>query len=266
MSDKVSLQLPEALEQYRSIIQETMNPVVKVSTTERETSLFESKFAGNPYFPVSMEYPKNEEGNPLKLLAQINFDEVPVHLPHFPHTGILQFYIDGYDDVLGMDFDDGQNQAGFRVIYHKDIIQDDSQLVQDFSFVTVPEDELFFPVEQEMGLSFEIGSEAITVSDYRRDKVYADIFDKINKDENLEEEFFQQFSGKGHKLGGYPFFTQEDPRAYGDYQENDILLLQIDSAGGNIMWSDSGVGNFFISEEDLKDRNFSNVLYNWDCY
>ena len=43
----------------------------------------------------------------------------------------------------------------------------------------------------------------------------------------------------------------------------------MDSEMGNedveIMWGDSGVGNFFISEEDLKNLNFENVLYNWDC-
>lgn len=266
MPDKTSLQLPEAFEQYRSIVQDTLIPVVKVSTTERETSLFESKFAGDPYFPASKEYPKNDEGAPLKLLAQINFEEVPVHLPHFPHKGILQFYIDGNDDVLGMDFDDGKNQSGFRVIFHEKIIQNVSQLIQDFSFVTLPDDELFFPVEQEMGLSFETDLEALTESDYRSNEIYADIIDKINDDENLTEAFFQYFSGYGHKLGGYPFFTQEDPRAYGDYQDTDILLLQMDSNGDKIVWGNSGVGNFFISEEDLKNRDFSKVLFNWDCY
>ena len=32
-----------------------------------------------------------------------------------------------------------------------------------------------------------------------------------------------------------------------------------------IMWGDSGVCNFFISDEDLKALNFDRVLYNWDC-
>ena len=74
-------------------------------------------------------------------------------------------------------------------------------------------------------------------------------------------------SGQGSKLGGYPFFTQEDPRTYGDYPTFDTLLLQIDTDDElDIMWGDSGVANFFIALEDLKKRNFSKVLYNWDCY
>ncbi|MDE5859478.1 MAG: DUF1963 domain-containing protein, partial [Oscillospiraceae bacterium] len=32
-----------------------------------------------------------------------------------------------------------------------------------------------------------------------------------------------------------------------------------------IMWGDMGVANFFISENDLKNLDFSKVAYNWDC-
>lgn len=36
--------------------------------------------------------------------------------------------------------------------------------------------------------------------------------------------------------------------------------------GYEIMWGDSGVGHFFIEEDDLKNLNFDNVLYTWDCF
>ena len=69
----------------------------------------------------------------------------------------------------------------------------------------------------------------------------------------------------GHKLLGYPAFTQSDPREYHKkYGKYDTLLLQIDTDDG-IMWGDSGVANFFINKDDLKNMNFSSVLYNWDC-
>ncbi len=51
------------------------------------------------------------------------------------------------------------------------------------------------------------------------------------------------------------------------YQQHDILLMQIDTDDSlNIMWGDSGVANFFIRKEDLLNLDFSNVIYNWDCY
>ncbi|WP_438870473.1 DUF1963 domain-containing protein, partial [Pseudomonas sp. L1(2025)] len=68
-----------------------------------------------------------------------------------------------------------------------------------------------------------------------------------------------------HKIGGYASFTQEDPRSY-SHQNHTILLLQIDSDDDiDSMWGDVGIANFFIRPEDLKKKDFSNVLYNWDC-
>lgn len=72
----------------------------------------------------------------------------------------------------------------------------------------------------------------------------------------------------GHKIGGYPAFTQEDPRYIAKEDDHDILLLQIDTddiGEREIMWGDSGVANFFISRENLKQRNFQDVIYTWDC-
>lgn len=38
-----------------------------------------------------------------------------------------------------------------------------------------------------------------------------------------------------------------------------------DVNGMDIMWGDCGVANFFIHPDDLKNKDFSKVLYNWDC-
>ena len=73
---------------------------------------------------------------------------------------------------------------------------------------------------------------------------------------------------EGHRVGGYPSFTQLDPREYDqNFQEHTVLLFQLDSNDEDgIMWGDSGVCNFFIRPDDLAKRDFSGVLYNWDCY
>ncbi|WP_042473314.1 YwqG family protein [Bacillus ndiopicus] len=263
----MTIQLPQEFEKYRSIIEPTLQPVLLINTIERPTSLFESKFEGNPYFPLAMEYPKNANGQPLKLLAQINFADVPKHLPHFPTEGILQFYIDGYDDVFGMDFKDGQNQVGFRVIFHEEVMQDESQLIQDFSFVKLENEELYFPVTKEMALTFAPNVEPLSVNDFRSYDVYEAIWQEIDAAEQygLDDKFYTSFGCMGHRIGGYPFFTQTDPRAYNDLSNSTVLLLQIDSVSDHIMWGDTGVGNFFITEDELKRKDFSKVLYNWDC-
>ncbi len=50
-----------------------------------ETGRYDSKIAGDPYFPKHEPYPEDESGRPMKLLAQINFADMP-GLPDFPDT------------------------------------------------------------------------------------------------------------------------------------------------------------------------------------
>ena len=64
---------------------------------------------------------------------------------------------------------------------------------------------------------------------------------------------------------GYSFFTQEDPRYNKKYKDYDTLLLQIDSEGEYVLWGDAGIGNFFITKKSLLEKDFTNILYNWDC-
>ena len=66
-----------------------------------------------------------------------------------------------------------------------------------------------------------------------------------------------------HQVGGYPSFTQTDPRSQDDPR---ILLFQLDSDDDlGLMWGDMGVAHFFIHPDDLARCDFSNVAYNWDC-
>ena len=42
---------------------------------------------------------------------------------------------------------------------------------------------------------------------------------------------------------------------------------KFDEANGvEMLWGDVGVCNFFIHPQDLAKRDFSKVLYNWDCH
>ncbi|HEY9576831.1 MAG TPA: YwqG family protein [Pseudobacillus sp.] len=266
MSAYQSFNLPKELEPYREELEQTIEPVVKITGTRKSTSLLDSKFGGHPYLPKSIEHPKDENGDYLSLLAQINFAEVP-RIGHFPEKGILQFYIAAEDDLLGMDFGDGTNQENFRVLYHSDVTDDSSELVTDFSYMQVPEEE-FFPVEGEIKLSFELDVEPISEADYRVEQLSFDLYAETSDGTELGEIYAEALGSMGSKIGGYPFFTQEDPRSYKEkYQNHNILLLQVDTDTDlDIMWGDSGVGNFFITKEDLKNRNFTNVLYNWDCH
>ena len=91
-------------------------------------------------------------------------------------------------------------------------------------------------------------------------------------DEEAYDNMLEELSNERHWLTGYPYFTQTDPREYEEkYQYYDTLLFQMDSDYGDdkgedyIMWGDAGVANFFINQKDLEKRDFSRILYNWDC-
>ena len=57
---------------------------------------------------------------------------------------------------------------------------------------------------------------------------------------------------------------------YEDFEDYTELLFQLDSEFGTddyyILWGDSGVGNFFATKEQLRNLDFAESLYSWDCY
>lgn len=267
---------------------------LKLNPVRRTSSVNSSKLGGTPYFPRTMEYPRVKTGEcagePLFFLAQLNFAELP-HIEGFPEKGILQFFAGSEsDDVVGVDFDDGTNQNGFRVFYHSEPFLEEGQLLSA-SEIPVPSEEHYgFPFKGEFAL--EVGQPeqvSLSSSDYRFERILVDSYNAVfgtnfdnvwyyrqngicKADEGLIEELYkvcESDSAEGTKLGGFPYFTQDDPRGgYQDRGDFSVLLFQLDSSGDGedeIIWGDCGVANFFISEKDLAALDFTKVLYNWDC-
>ncbi|MBP0724431.1 DUF1963 domain-containing protein [Bacillus sp. RG28] len=265
----MKITIPNQLQHAKEIIEKSVRPLIRVTAKKSKTALFQSKFGGDPYLPIGFDHPCDAENIPMMLLAQLNFEEFPA-LEHFPAKGILQFYISQKDDVYGLDFDDPTSQKNFRVIYHSDITNDLNLLRTDFSYMEIGED--YLPFEGEYALEFQLDSEYISMTDYRFEMLTDGVID-LDEEVEVNGEITDMwelcsdiFDGSGHKIGGYPYFTQTDPREYQDDTTHEILLLQIDTDDENdIMWGDCGVANFFISKEDLEKLDFSHVLYNWDC-
>lgn len=266
----MNFNLPEVLEPYRQGIAQTIKPYIKISTTPNNTQFWESKFGGLPYLPQGINYPKNAKGDYLKLLAQLNFSEIP-SLDKFPHQGILQFYIDAEDELYGLNFDNLMNQDGFRVLYFPEVTQITDQLVTDFQFLEISEFSSS-PILGEFALNFTLNYSPIPESNSNFEQYFP-----RSDDEGLLDIYYDWFNeyfrleDNDHKIGGYPNFTQEDPRFNPQYKDY-ILLLQIDSDYNNgwgseheICWGDAGIGNFFIHPAKLQALDFSEVLYNWDC-
>lgn len=271
--------LPKVLQPYQANIQKTIKPVIDIKLSQADNlPIWASKVGGHPYLSLTHDYPHDSNGLPLQLLAQINLSDVPTN-DLLPRTGMLLFFIGG-DDLYGMDFDDQQTQDGFRVLYFDTVITDESQLWQDFSQIDAKmrAQDYYSPIDHEkpsLAMSFDATTREMSYNDFEFEQNVLegkDFWrDVTHDDEDLAEDILEHeniFDGSGHHLLGYPVFTQEDPRSADNALKDFILLFQLDTdniGDYSIMWGDSGVGNFFIHHEDLKNKDFSKVLYNWDC-
>ncbi|MDE6035603.1 MAG: DUF1963 domain-containing protein [Ruminococcus sp.] len=230
-------------------------PSMEITLTDTKPSIFESKVGGLGYIPHDKDFPTNSNGNQLRLLAQIDCSEI--QLEEFPKKGLLQFWLTG-DELYGCDFDNPTNQDDFRVIYYPEV---DKTVTEDEirnKIVNIEDynDKYFLPVSRECGMSFETSEDRYIDYDAIEDD-YDDEEDSYD-DERWTENFYS-------KVGGYPTFTQYEPRDEQQQKEYDFLLFQLDSEFEKVLWGDMGIGNFFISSEKLKKLDFSDVLYNWDC-
>ena len=252
-----------------------------------DLSLEESKFGGFPFVPLGGAIPTNAEGNQLALLAQINCAQLPEN-SMYPSDGWLQIWC-LEDEMYGFCSDTIQPETNQKVLYIPAGTQGEPlERVEAMYQPYVSEDcPVWFINEQGaiwgMRLSFTHGQQGITYSDGRFRDLFLDRWNKRYPEQAVEnfydlpDEIFENVvdihDGPecAHQLGGYPYFTQYDPRYERDSTEltkYTEVLFQIDSqfdTEWDMCWGDAGVRNLFISRENLEALDFSDLLYNFDC-
>ena len=275
---------PEPSEKAKAIVDEVKRrtgiPCWKLTLhPEGPCGLLDSKVGGLPYWDPALPYPVDSQGNQMTLLAQLNFAQLGTEDP-LPRAGMLQFFI-GQDDAFGIDYDEPDRQKNFRVVYHP---EPDPALtleqIQSLELPTHVEADLCTPVIREAAFTAEKTVGYMGPGDCRFDALFREVVQAVTGEDIGDRHEYQYFDGAdrdylydqlsaaGHRLLGYPSFTQYDPREpEGPY---DTLLFQLDSDMADdrsdlVLWGDCGVGNFFINGEDLLRRDFSRILYNWDC-
>lgn len=262
---------PVALLPYHAAIEATRRPIIEAFALQDglvPKAAAPSQLGGDAWWPdEGLAYPTDADGRGLFLLAQINFDDTPT-LDPFPDKGVLQFFI-AADDLFGCDFDNPAVQNGFRLAYHAST--DCERMMelptrrhnapdlgrgslQDYSPLEAP------LIPQYLG--FATSTMLIDTSDYRFDTMLPEISD--------DDQLLQAYEDLANRdvpplrLGGYPTFTQQDPRAYATTKLGDFSLLTSDTMDG-IMWGDCGVAQFFATADDVRRLDFSRAAYNWDC-
>ena len=271
---------------YEENILKTIKPYINISASESENlKPWNSKIGGNPYLPKGFTYPKNSYGEDLYLLAQINFAEIP-KMEGFPESGILEFFVSACNMntcTFGID-DDYLSQKDIRILYFEEVQKNEDELINDFSFLKELNSENFPEYSEPIGVTAQY--ELTFVKRYAPISYWDFQFDLVVKNQERGVfEFFKKEFGDGEggeykvldrytevfqhektKIGGYPAFEQNDPRAiyYEGVNENkystyDLLFMMGNSAIHNI-----GIFNFFIKKEDLANKDFSEVLFYFD--
>lgn len=252
-----------------------------------DLSLEESKFGGFPFVPLGGAIPTNAEGSQLALLAQINCAQLPEN-NMYPSDGWLQIWC-LEDEMYGFCSDTIQPETNQKVLYipagtQGEPLERVEAMYQPYGDEECP---LWFVDDQGaiwgMRLSFTHGQQGITYSDGRFRDLFLDRWNKRYPEQAVEnfydlpDEIFENVvdihdgPDCAHQLGGYPYFTQYDPRF--EYRSSEAtkyteLLFQIDSqfdTKWDLCWGDAGVRNLFISRENLEALDFSDLLYNFDC-
>ena len=243
-------------------------------------ALTDSKFGGTPYIPKDGTLPTSVDGKPLFMLAQINCEQLPENTL-YPKKGLLQFWIAATEAPLyGLDYEAPCSNDFKRVIYYPTF--GEALPIDDFiNNYTFDDENLPFNSKRQFALHFKKDTESISLEERAATQLFFEkwneafsthittideFFDEVPDDICEEINAYLLKEPTGHKIGGYPYFVEYDPR-----EENDphtFLLLQIDIdtiEGEEICWGNlGGIANFFISSEDLDNCKFDNIFFHWE--
>lgn len=235
---------------------ETAKECYEINFIEGEPDILDDKICGNPYIPIGEEYPKDKKGNNLLLLLQVNLKNI--NLDNFPKKGILEIFT-------------SPNMIS-NLEYVVKLYEEGKEYIKDLP--KIDKSKYLCKVNNKIKLTKT--EDYMSNMDYRYPETIIKVLNKMTKEnyKNVEEaekkleinifNFEKKIPKIDISLGGYPDFTQDDPRPFSDGKEE--CLFKLDSnARKDIRIGDSGILYCFISKKDLKDGNFDNVYLSWDC-
>ncbi|MDR1187623.1 MAG: DUF1963 domain-containing protein [Bifidobacteriaceae bacterium] len=256
----------------------TALPSVELTASPGAPGLADTKIGGLPYLAPGQEWPALAGGAPeLFLLAQLNLGQLPP-VAGLPARGLLQFFVAG-DDTHGMNYRDPAAGSGHTVLFHPDPSIPGAEpglgsaepparpdLDRAVEYMEVP-----FTTTEGVRLTGAVTSQPMPPDDFR----FAVTVDRLTQglpglgslgDSPGGSPEPWAIAARGHRVGGYARFVHRDPRSDSQFAGFTTLLLQLDSdESAGIVWGDGGACGFFIEPARLAARDFSRVLYGWDC-
>ena len=214
-----------------------------------------NQLGGTAYIERYSQIPKDSAGKTMQLLAQIDFSTFQLDAP-FPQEGLLQIFVNADFGKMNTPIEHEQFQIKYTQYIDHSIKSEALEIVE--SNITLP---VYF--------SPTIHCEYISAFDYRLSQ-YVSKLDLFIEDEarTFLEIYSDYMLGADHKIGGYPYFLENDFRSgRPDLQIYDTLLFQLvsdDTIGFN--YRDCGIVSFFMNSEQLANKDFSNIYMHVETY
>lgn len=226
--------------------------------------LTDSKYGGPYPLPAGWDEARDPStGAPLHLLAQWNFALLP-KLDGYPDDGLLQVFLaeDADADLpWQIRYVPAALLAGVRAV---DPQWPDEAYNLPFTGPNVTYKLCGEPVTSAMDTT-DAGFEPLL--DECLDLLGGDARDLYDEEyDEASDRMFHLLSADGHRLGGHPMFTQDDPRTWMDDGGELVMVAQINSIEFSMMLGDNGIGHVFMPAQALRERDFTKAEYQWDCY
>ncbi len=233
-------------------------------TKEAGLPVGQSKIGGRPDLPEGVPWPRHSSCKPLAFLAQINLADAAkaVAFSGLPKAGVLHVFsvygwqVEGnWDPQLppGQPADDWT-----RILYHPSADglkrQKTPPKVNAFPAAAVE----FVPVLSLPADSHEPARAALNLSDdeqNRFDSLY-DTFEAVT--------MYPLASPPRHQLLGYAKYEQQFVDAVAEQKLRLVFQLASDGNVG-MWWGDDGFLYYWASPADLKKRDFSRVVTDYQC-
>ena len=261
MNKTKNKRLQENLHPYKHLIDSTdkKSYLINFHPISESTSL--NQIGGHPFSGSSHSIPKDDKGDDMLLLAQIDFNKIPLKQP-FPSDGVVQFFVNA--DFGKGHFKKQNEQFSVRYIephfIHETTPNNYSPNSHTKHVVSTP-----IPYK----FSGTVKEEPVSFFDYRYEKHFNGFNQIITADERTFHDIYTIcFLGAEHKIGGYPYFIHEDFRSkHTHLKKYDTLLLQlVDDDEHKIGYRDSGIISFFIEEKKLMKKDFTDVYMHKEHY
>ncbi len=252
----------EAINEYED---QTEKKCYFVEYLDSPTTILDDKIGGQPYLPIGEEYPKDQEGNPMALLLQVNLGNL--ELANYP-KGILEVFITtNMDAIFG-------NMTLPDYCYTFRFYQEGLDYQTEFPNLNIAD----FIYTKPLKLAFNKG---LTFRPYNLDDSFANnlLLDLLESKFNVKLDYpasvrtaigvdFYEIIDKINEayvpksnIGGYPFFINDIDVDYHEGNECVFYLNNSTRLGFNI-GADGGSFYLLVSKEDLKLGNFSNAILN----